>query len=154
MKNDERKLLTIAIVLAVTDLFLAGALVAAILVREPARGRSPKPGLSLAAQVKDALRVFAIRADATLIVRFDGDLKQYSEREITNSLLVATHLPRVEAELGSFTGKYPSKYNQMSEPDAMSKKLFSSLADRLVLVHRELGDHEGAKVWQEKSEAR
>ncbi len=49
---------------------------------------------------------------------------------------------------------YPREYNQTPELEAARTKLFSSLADRLVLVHRELGDHEAAKVWQEKSETR
>jgi tetratricopeptide (TPR) repeat protein len=48
------------------------------------------------------------------------------------------------------TEKYPSKYNQLPELDAMNRKLLSNLADRLVRVHRELSDDQGAKVWQEK----
>ena len=48
--------------------------------------------------------------------------------------------------------EYPSEYNQTPEFEAARDKLFSALADRLVRVHRELGDLEGAEVWQAKAE--
>lgn len=48
------------------------------------------------------------------------------------------------------TEKYPSEYNQQPEFAAARDKLSSSLADRLARVHRELGDHAGADVWQGK----
>ena len=47
--------------------------------------------------------------------------------------------------------EYPSEYNQTPEFEAARDKLFSALADRLVRVHRELGDHEGAVVWQARA---
>lgn len=50
------------------------------------------------------------------------------------------------------TERYPSEYNQAPEFETARDKLFSSLADRLVQVQRELGDHEGAAVWQAKVE--
>jgi eukaryotic-like serine/threonine-protein kinase len=50
------------------------------------------------------------------------------------------------------TEKYPSKYNQTPEFKTARDKLFSTLADRLVHVHRKLGDQEGAELWQAKLE--
>lgn len=50
------------------------------------------------------------------------------------------------------TEKYPRKFNQQPEFEAARDKLFSTLADRLVQVHRELGDQEAAEVWQAKQE--
>lgn len=47
---------------------------------------------------------------------------------------------------------YPSDYNRFPEFGAARNKLFGTLADRLVRVHRELGDHEGAELWQAKIE--
>lgn len=48
------------------------------------------------------------------------------------------------------TEKYPSKFNQQPEFEASRKELFATLADGLVHVHRELGDHKAAEVWQTK----
>jgi eukaryotic-like serine/threonine-protein kinase len=48
------------------------------------------------------------------------------------------------------TERYPSKYNQTPEFEAARDKLFKTLADRLVQVHQELGDDDGAKTWQTK----
>jgi eukaryotic-like serine/threonine-protein kinase len=48
--------------------------------------------------------------------------------------------------------KYPREYNQTPEFEAARNQLFISLADRLIHVHQELGDEEGAKVWQSKKE--
>lgn len=50
------------------------------------------------------------------------------------------------------TERYPSKYNQTPEFEAARDKLFKTLVDRLVQVHRELGDQEAAEVWQAKQE--
>ncbi len=50
------------------------------------------------------------------------------------------------------TQKYPSEYNQSPEFEAARDKLFSTLAERLVQVHRELGDYEAAELWQGKVE--
>jgi tetratricopeptide (TPR) repeat protein len=48
--------------------------------------------------------------------------------------------------------KFPREYDQTPEFEAARRKLFTSLADRLVHVHRELGDQEAAEVWQAKLE--
>lgn len=48
------------------------------------------------------------------------------------------------------TEKYPSKFNQQPEYVAAFKELFATLADHLVHVHRKLGDHEAAEIWQTK----
>lgn len=48
------------------------------------------------------------------------------------------------------TEKYPSKFNRQPEFEAARDKLFITLADRLVQVHRKLGDQEAAAVWQAK----
>ena len=48
--------------------------------------------------------------------------------------------------------KYPREYNQTPEFEAARNKLFSTLADRLVQVHRKLGDQEAAELWQAKLE--
>ena len=50
------------------------------------------------------------------------------------------------------TERYPGKYNQTPEFEAARKRLFNTLADRLVQIHRELGDQEGAEVWKAKVE--
>lgn len=51
------------------------------------------------------------------------------------------------------TEKYPSEYNRTPEFESERNRRFSSLAERLVMVHRELGDQEGAEDWQAKMEA-
>jgi tetratricopeptide (TPR) repeat protein len=48
------------------------------------------------------------------------------------------------------TERYPSEYNQTPEFETARVKLFNSLAERLVQVHRELGDYEAAELWQAK----
>ncbi len=48
--------------------------------------------------------------------------------------------------------KHPREYNQTAKLEAERARLYGTLADRLVRVHRELGDHEGARVWQAKME--
>ncbi len=50
--------------------------------------------------------------------------------------------------------KYPREYNQTPELEVERARLFGTLADRLVRVHQELGDHEGARVWQAKAETK
>lgn len=64
--------------------------------------------------------------------------------------LKAKELLLQSVEFMADTERYPSEYNQAPEFEAASDKLFSSLADRLVQVHRELGDHEAAELWQAK----
>ena len=46
---------------------------------------------------------------------------------------------------------YPSEYNQTPEFETANQMLIGSLAERLVQVHRELGDHEAAELWQAKA---
>ncbi len=67
--------------------------------------------------------------------------------------LKAKELLLQAVEFKADTERYPSEYNQAPEFETARAKLFSSLADRLVQVHRELGDHEAAAVWQAKMEA-
>lgn len=47
----------------------------------------------------------------------------------------------------------PSVNDRLADFEKTRNKLFRNLADRLVQVHRELGDQEGAKVWQAKIES-
>ena len=82
----------------------------------------------------------AILADLAEISQQRGDHLRTKER-----LLKAV-------ECLADTEKYPGKYNQTPEFEASRDKLFSALADRLVRVHRELGDLEGAEVWQARAE--
>jgi eukaryotic-like serine/threonine-protein kinase len=49
------------------------------------------------------------------------------------------------------TERYPSEYNQTPEFETANQMLIGSLAERLVQVHRELGDHEAAELWQAKA---
>jgi serine/threonine protein kinase/tetratricopeptide (TPR) repeat protein len=48
------------------------------------------------------------------------------------------------------TDKYPNQYNQNPDFEVQKRSLSNALAERLVQVHRELGDQVGAEVWQEK----
>ena len=51
------------------------------------------------------------------------------------------------------TDRDPSVNDRLADFEKPRNKLFRNLADRLVQVHRELGDQEGAKVWQAKIES-
>ncbi len=80
----------------------------------------------------------AILADLADISHHRGDHLKAKER-----LLQAV-------EFFADTEKYPNQYNQTPEFEALKGSLSNALAERLVQVHRELGDQAGAEVWQEK----